>query len=80
MKSTVKLIKFIDHVNEEVMVNPKQVVYVKNAINGLVQIFLSGGGIITLDYAGLNPAKALYEVTFILENGCTHAEWMKKVS
>ena len=79
MKSTIQLIKFTDHVNEVVMVNPKQVAYIKT-INGLVVIGLSGGGIVTLDYKGLNPAKALHEVTFILENGCTHAEWAEKAS
>ena len=80
MKSTIELIKFTNHVNEVVMVNPKQVTHIQSATSGLVHVFLSGGGIVTLDYAGLSPAKALHEVTFILENGCTHAEWMKKVS
>ena len=78
--TSVKLIKFTNHVHEVVMVNPKQVTHLQSTYKGLVQIFLSGGGIVNLDYTGLSPAKALYEVTFILENGCTHAEWKRKVS
>ncbi len=80
MKSTIQLIKFTNHTNEVVMVNPKQVTHIQNTYKGLVTIFLSGGGIVTLDYTGLSPAKALREVTFILENGCTHAEWVEKAS